>query len=210
MHAHLLLQINNGPSLSTMEKAYSVNSGDSEVEEAQREILEYATNVLGLSATHPNEDPKQWPGPYGANVNRLRGAFSATMAFSSESRDFPPLHWGHVLCLDGFSVSFLSLQQSQSSSYQPLTDKHKDKEGTFICRFRFPFHYHGYEPLFDELEDNLEQVIRTRRCKFHRWKIDIRHLGSQHRRKTCAVLQAGARLQCPVCCSVSDCYRQSQ
>ena len=152
MHAHLLLQINNGPSLSTMEKAYSVNSGDSEVEEAQREIIEYATNVLGLSATHPNENPKQWPGPYGANVNQpptncLTRRFLDMDGPSSYKEQYEKL------------VNRVMLHRCRKGYC--LTDKHKDKEGTLICRFRCPFHYHGYEPLFDELGENLEQVIRT-------------------------------------------------
>ena len=43
-----------------------------------------------------------------------------------------------------------------------MKDKRKDKDGTLICRFRFPFHYHhGYELPFDALGYNLEQVIRT-------------------------------------------------
>ena len=144
--------INNGPPLSTMENAYSVNSGDSEGEEAQREIIQYATNVFGLSATHSNDDPKQWPGPHGANVNRpptncLTRRFLDMDGPSSYNEQCETLLNRVMLrmCRKGYC----------------LTDERKDKEGTLICRFRFPFHCHGYEPLFDERGENLEQLIRT-------------------------------------------------
>ena len=41
-----------------------------EVEESRRKVLNFAIKDLGLSACHPQSDPKLWPGPEGQNVNR--------------------------------------------------------------------------------------------------------------------------------------------
>ena len=38
----------------------------------------------------------------GVNIVKTSGAFPGSISFSSVSRDLPLLHWGHVLCLNGF------------------------------------------------------------------------------------------------------------
>ena len=41
-----------------------------QVRYARQEIEQFASQHLGLSALHPQQDPKEWPGPEGQNTNR--------------------------------------------------------------------------------------------------------------------------------------------
>ena len=38
--------------------------------ESRQKVVEFAVNHLGLSSVHPQENPKQWPGPEGQNVSK--------------------------------------------------------------------------------------------------------------------------------------------
>ena len=41
-----------------------------EVAQGRRNVIDFVTKDLGLSACHPQSDPKLWPGPEGQNVNK--------------------------------------------------------------------------------------------------------------------------------------------
>ena len=41
-----------------------------EVSVARKKVEEFASKHIGISAVHPQQDPKQWPGPEGQNCSR--------------------------------------------------------------------------------------------------------------------------------------------
>ena len=74
MHDHMLLCLEKSVSTEELEKAFKKpEECDSateklENEEAKQKLIDFSTNTLGVSAIHPNPDPKEWPAPYGSNV----------------------------------------------------------------------------------------------------------------------------------------------
>ena len=74
IHVHMLLHIHNGPSHSDLEGAFQNSDGVSderkeEVVRSQDRIVQFTSQMLGISAIHPNPNPQEWPAPFGQNVH---------------------------------------------------------------------------------------------------------------------------------------------
>jgi hypothetical protein len=76
IHAHLLLQVKDGPSANDMKFAFRdiAAEKDAAVKEkisaAQEKVVHFATQLLGTSAVHPEPNPDFWPGQWGRDVHQ--------------------------------------------------------------------------------------------------------------------------------------------
>ena len=77
IHAHLLLRVKGGPSQLDLTNAHQDIStlqptNVPPVLRAQDKIINYPSQLLGVSAFHPNPNPVDWSAPYGSNVHTPR------------------------------------------------------------------------------------------------------------------------------------------
>ena len=145
IHAHLLVRVKDGPSNKELEHAYLVppktdGALRQTIVEAQTKIIDFSTQVLGISAIHPNPEPSQWPGPYGQNVhtppsNCLRARFNCLNNTMEKREQYENLINRCMLhqCKEGYC----------------LNRSKRDPEGNMICRFKFPMEPHAFQLNFE-------------------------------------------------------------
>ena len=72
MHAHVLLNVKFGPSADDLRKAYLKNDAeDEEIEKAREEVTTF-TQMMGVTAWHPQRNVAHWPPPEGLARERPR------------------------------------------------------------------------------------------------------------------------------------------
>ena len=74
MHAHLLLAVvdkeKEAPSHLDLGRAHGKVGCTGEEEAAAKEKVEkFASEFLGVTAVHPEDNPQYWPGPIGGDVH---------------------------------------------------------------------------------------------------------------------------------------------
>ena len=144
IHAHLLLRMKGGPSHQDMKNAYQdiskvLEEKKEEIRTAQEKIVHHSTTVLGISALHPNPDPKEWPAPYGQNVytpptNCLRQRF-LDIQNDDEMKRRHELLVNRTMC-------------HQCRIAYCLCKEKLGENGQMKCRFGFPIDLHGFQEFF--------------------------------------------------------------
>ena len=129
------------------------NTKNAEIMEAKKKIINF-TNMLGVSAVHPQREVRHWPGPEGlANqappLNVLREEY---MNINIEG-DFET-HYEMLLnrtmlhkCREGYCLCL----------------KHT-KFGKKICRFGFEADYLGFDPVYEDEGKSLKSFKRNKQC----------------------------------------------
>ena len=100
IHCHMVMSVRNGPSCGDMEFAKmplpNLDECDTEeeikiaidkiakIQAAQKKLAQFNSEIIGISAIHPDADPNKWPAPQGQNVykpktNVLREDFTNFM-----------------------------------------------------------------------------------------------------------------------------------
>ena len=140
MHAHMLLCLDKSISPKELEKAFikptvaMTMDEKIDIELAKNKLIDFSVNTIGVSAVHPNSDPKHWPSPFGSNIygppkNCLRQRF---------------------LDIDNMKIH-----------YENLINRvmiHKCRFGICLknnihdpsCRFNFPMNTFGFDLMYDE------------------------------------------------------------
>ena len=115
--------------------------------ESRDNVIEFTTKVLGLSAVHPQADPKRWPGPEGQDVsapptNVLRENF---LQVTDMEEDYALL------------VNRVMLHACRRA-YCLITTEAREA----ICRFGFPLTLRGFITMLTEVDNHqiLDQIVR--------------------------------------------------
>ena len=115
--------------------------------ESRDNVIEFTTKVLGLSAVHPQADPKRWPGPEGQDVsapptNVLRENF---LQVTDMEEDYALL------------VNRAMLHACRRA-YCLITTEARET----ICRFGFPLDLRGFIAMLAEVDNHqiLDQIVR--------------------------------------------------
>jgi hypothetical protein len=154
IHVHMLLHIHNGPSHSDLEGAFQNPDGVSderkeEVVRSQDRIVQFTSQMLGISAIHPNPNPQEWPAPFGQNVhtppsNCLRQRYLEMCTPADYKSQYEKLINRCMLhhCRVGYCLS----------------PKRLDNQGQMTCRFNFPKDLHGFQLTFDDAGSYITSV----------------------------------------------------
>ena len=151
MHAHMLLCLDNSISPKELEKAFikpteQMPMADKlENEQAKNKLINFSVNTIGVSAVHPNSDPKQWPSPFGSNVycpptNCLRQRFLDIDDMNSHYENLVNRVMLHM-CRFGIC----------------LNNKKHDPS----CRFKFPMDTLGFDLMYDESDSRILSAKRN-------------------------------------------------
>ena len=161
IHAHLLLQVRGGPSQLDLTNAYQDIStlqptSVPPVLRVQDKIINYSSQLLGVSAVHPNPNPAEWPAPYGSNVhtpgtNILRQRFLELKLGVEFKHRYELLINRTMLhhCRVGYC----------------LNPKRRGTDGQMICRFGFPMDPVGFQEHFSANGATLERLHRTHQAQ---------------------------------------------
>ena len=155
MHAHMLLCLKKSVSTMELQKAFikpTVDMPNAEKlanKEAKEKLIDFSVNTLGVSAVHPNPDPKQWPSPFGSNIycppqNCLRQRF---LDINDMNAQYENLINRVMIHMCRFGIC--------------LNDKRKDSSGNILCRFKFPMDTLGFTLQFDELGSKILSAYRN-------------------------------------------------
>jgi len=156
IHAHILVQVKNGPSHQDLKQGYCdakrmpENLRQATVD-SQNKIIEFSTEVLGISGLHPNPKPIDWPGPYGQNVhtppsNCLRKTFRS-LSLPAEFKEQYEALINRCMC-HKCRVGYCLKKQMHANDCQN-------------CRFNFPIELHGFKEVFDELQQHIISMEKT-------------------------------------------------
>ena len=118
---------------------------------AREKIIRFATERLNISARHPTQDPKLWPGPEGQSVYKpkhcvLREKFRVP---KKNPLDYSRRQYEKI-------VNYCMLHNCKVGYCK------KNVEG--CCKHHFPYLYHGYKPKFimaNEKERILDEVVKS-------------------------------------------------
>ena len=142
IHAHMLLSLEKGISNEELQKAFRETNGEMpviekvDIEQAKKKLIEFSVNTVGITAMHPNPDPKEWPSPYGSNVycppqNCLRQRFLDIIDMKSQYENL---------------VNRVMIHDCRNTCFKNKGKKSGDSE----CRFGMPMDPSGFNLIFDE------------------------------------------------------------
>ena len=144
MHAHVLLNVKFGPSADDLRKAYLKNdTEDEEIEKAREEVTTF-TQMMGVTAWHPQRNVAHWPPPEGLarerpRENVLRQRFTDVTTDEEYWERYEKLLNRTMLhtCRVGYC-----LKPTNNNMRQQADQRAK-------CRFGFEKAYHGFQPIWD-------------------------------------------------------------
>ena len=144
MHAHVLLNVKFGPSADDLRKAYLKNdTEDEEIEKAREEVTTF-TQMMGVTAWHPQRNVAHWPPPEGLarerpRENVLRQRFTDVSTDEEYWERYEKLLNRTMLhtCRVGYC-----LKPTNNNMRQQADQRAK-------CRFGFEKAYHGFQPIWD-------------------------------------------------------------
>ena len=154
MHAHMLLSLEKSISTKELQRAFMKPTEDSSETEknenklAKYKLIDFSVNTVGVSAIHPNPDPKEWPSPYGSNVfcppqNCLRRRFLDINDMKTHYVDLINRVMIHK-CRFGICLS-----------------NKRNLSNDLSCRFKFPMSTQGFDLLYDESGSKISSVVRN-------------------------------------------------
>ena len=157
MHCHMLLSLEKGISTKELQKALIKPTEEMsprekmESEQAKSKLINLSANTLGVSALHPNPDPKNWPAPYGNNIycppqNCLRQRFLDIPVNEMKSQ-YENLINRVMIHKCRFGIC--------------LSNKRKYSSGDLSCRFKFPMNTVGFNLLLDESGSKITSAERN-------------------------------------------------
>jgi hypothetical protein len=155
IHAHLLLQVKDGPSANDMKFAFRDIAAEKDavvkekISAALEKVVHFATKQFGTSAVHPEPNPDFWPGPWGRDVHRpptniLRQQFLDI----TQSTEYKERHKKQInrTMLHKCKMAYC------------LDEKRKDGSGHHTCRFYFPMETFGFRENFSQDGRSIESV----------------------------------------------------
>ena len=144
MHAHVLLNVKFGPSADDLRKAYLKNdTEDEEIEKAREEVTTF-TQMMGVTAWHPQRNVAHWPPPEGLarerpRENVLRQRFTDVTTDEEYWERYEKLLNRTMLhtCRVGYCLK------------PPNNNMRRQEDQRAKCRFGFEKAYHGFQPIWD-------------------------------------------------------------
>ena len=128
----------------------------------KKKLIEFNSNIAGITAVHPEYNPQEWPAPHGTNVykppvNPLRESFTNKLTKEELLEYYISLINRIMLhkCKIGYCLDPKKLKTVT------FTDENGEPKKTkkMYCRFNFPFEFHGFEGKKEENSDMLEKVV---------------------------------------------------
>ena len=117
------------------------------VNESRKNVIEFSTKVLGLSAVHPEADPKRWPGPEGQDVSA-----PPTNVLRKNFLQIKDLEEDYILLVNRVML------HACRRVYCLLTTEAM----ATICRFGFPRDLRGFITMLIDVDNHqiLDQILR--------------------------------------------------
>ena len=144
--------------------------------EARKRDIQFAVETVGITAVHPNEDPKMWPAPTGQNIyepdiNCLRQDYKDVIKDDETIKKDYELLCNRVeihTCKDGYCIQKKKPTKKRTGKDTDKKESEKNKKASEKkadpCRFNFPKPFHGYKPTYEE-EGGREMLIKVERNK---------------------------------------------
>ena len=119
------------------------------VAESREKVVDFVTKDLGLSAVHPQADPKQWPGPEGQDVSAPPTNCLRDNYLHLEDYDMDYIRLINRCMLHACKITYCLIRLELLN--------------TFVCRFGFPLLLRGFDKMLAEVDEHqiLDQVLRN-------------------------------------------------
>ena len=163
IHCHMVMSVHNGPSCGDMEFAKMPNIDECETEQdkiltrdindkiqaAKNKMAQFNSQIIGISAIHPEVDPDKWPAPHGQNIykpltNVLRENFV-------DFKDDPKKLYEHYTMLINRIMLHrcrmgYCLDQKRAKVEKIVGNNGKEiTKRTLTCRFKHPMKIEGFD-----------------------------------------------------------------
>ena len=103
--------------------------------ESRKKVSQFAERNIGLSATHPQPDCRQWPGPEGQNTAR-----PSINCLTQQFRDI-----GHHQVTLDTDYERLVNRVELHTCQENYCKRYKIETESWECRFEYPMYLLGYE-----------------------------------------------------------------
>ena len=141
--------------MKRMKRSFSKDTLD-----AREKMIRFAVETIGITATHINPDPKQWPAPYGQNIykpkeNVMRQQFHIPKSDKKFNEKYEKIINRCMMhnCRNGYCMKADTAKAKKKKRKQT---KEAEVAQKAICRFNFPLEYHGFQPVTTKIDDKTE------------------------------------------------------